>query len=170
MQDGSAAERAPPDVSVAGSAFLPDDYIAAAAQKLHIYRRLSRLEHAGEVATLAAELRDRYGPPPPEVERLLDAARLRLLGTALGIDRIVIQGDSARVTFGATSPRMTDLQKAFRNQQVEVEIRRPSPLSIVFRRAGAVPIEAVVADGLANLLRGSEASKLRGSVAPELRG
>ena len=170
MKDGAAAERAPTDVSVEGSAFIPDDYIADAAQKLHIYRRLSRLEHAGEVATLAAELRDRYGPPPPEVERLLDAARLRLLGTALGIDRIVIQGDSARVTFGATSPRMTDLQKAFRNQQVEVEIRRPSPLSIVFRRAGAVPIEAVVADGLANLLRGSEASKLRGSVAPELRG
>jgi hypothetical protein len=46
---------------------------------------------------------------------------------------------------------MTDLQKAFRNHQVEVEIRRPIPLSIIFRRAGAVPVEQMVAEGLETL-------------------
>jgi hypothetical protein len=81
------------------------------------------------------------------------AHRLRLIGTAIGIDRIVVQGDAARVTFSASaSPRMTDLQKAFRQHQVEVEIRRPLPLSIIFRRAGAVPIEGSIAGGLAELL------------------
>ena len=62
------------------------------------------------------------------------------------------EADAARVTFAAgASPRMTDLQKAFRDQQVEVEIRRPHPLSIIFRRAGAVPVDQMVATGLERL-------------------
>jgi transcription-repair coupling factor (superfamily II helicase) len=152
MNGDIPVSREPADVTLEGAAFLPDEYIADAAQKLHLYRRLSRLERAADVGPLLDELRDRYGPPPPEVERLLSAARLRLAGTALGVDRIVIQGDAARVTFAAgASPLMTDLQKAFRDQQVEVEVRRPAPLSIVFRRAGAVPVDAMLATGLERL-------------------
>ncbi|HEX6308608.1 MAG TPA: transcription-repair coupling factor [Longimicrobiales bacterium] len=165
MKGEVSAERVPTDVTLDGPAYLPDEYIADAAQKLHLYRRLSRLENAADVAPLTAELRDRYGPPPPEVERLLSATRLRLTGTALGIERIVVQADAARVTFGAGSPRMTDLQKAFREQQVEVEVRRPSPLSIVFRRAGAVPVDRMLADGLEQL-GGGTADPVRSSVAP----
>jgi transcription-repair coupling factor (superfamily II helicase) len=154
MKGTVSAEREPTDVTLEGAAYLPDEYIVDAAQKLHLYRRLSRLAEPGEVTGLQAELRDRYGPPPPEVERLLSAARLRLIGTAGGVDRIVVQGDAARVTFAAAaSPRMTKLQKAFRDQQVDVEVRRPSPLSIIFRRAGAVPVDQMVAVGLERLGR-----------------
>jgi hypothetical protein len=46
---------------------------------------------------------------------------------------------------------MTALQKAFRDQQIEVEVRRPNPLSIIFRRAGAVPVDEMVAVGLERL-------------------
>ena len=156
MKGDVSAEREPADVTIDGAAYLPDEYIADAAQKLHLYRRLSRLSVPADVAALLAELRDRYGPPPPEVERLLSAARLRLIGTALGIDRIVVQGDAARVTFAAgASPRMTDLQKAFRDQQAEVEVRRPNPLSIIFRKAGVVAVDEMVATGLERLITDS---------------
>ncbi|MGH7465934.1 MAG: TRCF domain-containing protein, partial [Longimicrobiales bacterium] len=152
MKGDVTAASEPADVTLEGAAYLPDEYIVDAAQKLHLYRRLSRLEQPAAVTGLLAELRDRYGPPPPEVQRLLSAARLRLVGTALGVDRIVVQGDAARVTFAAAaSPRMTDLQKAFRDQQVEVEVRRPNPLSIIFRRAGAVAVDQIVATGLERL-------------------
>jgi transcription-repair coupling factor (superfamily II helicase) len=149
MKDGDQPAREPADVTMEGAAYLPDEYIADPAQKLHLYRRLSRIESAAEIVALHAEIRDRYGPPPTEVTRLLTAARLRLTGTSVGVERILVQGDAARVSFAASaSPRMTDLQKAFRSHQVEVEIRRPMPLSIIFRRAGAVPVEQMVAEGL----------------------
>ncbi|HSJ26362.1 MAG TPA: transcription-repair coupling factor [Longimicrobiales bacterium] len=149
LRGDASAVREPTDVTVEGAAYLPDEYMADAAQKLHLYRRLSRLEQATEVDALLAEIRDRYGPPPPEVRRLLHAARLRLLGTSLGVERILVSGDAARVTFSAsTTPRMADLQKAFRAQQVEVEVKRAMPLSIVFRAAGAAPIEDVIGSGL----------------------
>jgi transcription-repair coupling factor (superfamily II helicase) len=149
MKGDVSVDREPTDVTLEGAAYLPDDYITDAAQKLHLYRRLSRIETAEEVVTLGEELRDRYGPLPPEVERLLMVARLRLLGTTLAVDRILVQGDAARVSFRAhASPRMTDLQKAFRTHQVSVEVKRPMPLSIIFRNVGATPIARTVAEGL----------------------
>jgi transcription-repair coupling factor (superfamily II helicase) len=156
MKGDSTVDIEPPEVTIEGAAFLPDEYITDAGQKLHLYRRLSRLTHAGEAIALAAEIRDRYGPLPPEVQRLLHAARLRLLGASLGVERILIHGDDARVTFRSTaSPRLTDLQKAFRQHQVEVEVKRPLPLSIVFRRAGAASIDQILADGLEVLGNGT---------------
>jgi transcription-repair coupling factor (superfamily II helicase) len=152
MKGDVTVQAEPTEVTVEGAAYLPEEYVPDSAQKLHLYRRLSRLENAADVVALHAEIRDRYGPPPAEVTRLLVAARLRLLGTALGVERILIQGGAARVTFrSASSPRMADLQKAFREQQVEVEIKRAMPLSIVFRAAGAAAIEDMLASGLAGL-------------------
>jgi transcription-repair coupling factor (superfamily II helicase) len=152
MKGGVTVEREPTDVTTEGAAYLPDEYVADPAQKLHLYRRLSRVERVAEVLALHAEIRDRYGPPPPEVQRLLLAARLRLSGTAAGVERIQVIGNAARVTFAAaTSPRMLDLQKAFRDYQVEVEVKRSIPLSIILREAGAVPVADMLADALDGL-------------------
>jgi transcription-repair coupling factor (superfamily II helicase) len=160
MKGQKPAEDLPPtDVSIEGAAFLPDDYVQDAAQKLHLYRRLSRVESVAEVATIRAEVRDRYGPAPIEVERLFLSAQLRLLGTQLGVERILIQGDAARVTFAAgTNPRMAVLQTAFKDHQVAVEIRRPVPLSFVIRRHGARD----VAETLSAALEALAADRARG--------
>ncbi len=140
---------APTEVSMDGAAFLPDEYIADAAQKLHLYRRLSRAAAVAEVAALSAEIRDRYGPQPPEVQRLLAAARLRLLGTTLGVERISIRPDEARLNFrDAAVPRLAALQGAFRDRQLDVEVRRSMPLSLVLRRYGAEPVETLLAEAL----------------------
>ncbi len=136
----------PPDVSMEGAAFLPDAYIPDASQKLHLYRRISRMESAGQVAAIRAELRDRYGPLPPEVGRLLDAAALRLLGAQLGVERVLLREHEARVNFRPdVSPRLTALQGAFRDRQLEVEVRRAAPLSIVLRRYGAEALTETLA-------------------------
>ncbi|MGH7482548.1 MAG: transcription-repair coupling factor, partial [Longimicrobiales bacterium] len=153
LRDGDvAAEHGPADVSLDGPAYLPDDYIADPAQKLHLYRRLSRLEDPVEVERIVAEVRDRYGPPPPEVERLLSAARLRLLGSRLGVERIAVRAEEARLNFrDGVVPRLAALQGAFRDRQLDVEVKRTMPLSLVLRRFGAEPVERLLAQALALL-------------------
>ena len=139
----------PTEVSLEGAAYLPDSYVPEPSQKLHLYRRLSRAERVEEVTALHAELRDRYGPPPPEVDRLLLATSLRLLGTRLGVERIHLHGDEARITFHAgVVPRLAALQGAFRDHQLEVEVRRTMPLSLVLRRYGAEPLAETLAGAL----------------------
>ena len=135
-----------PEVSMEGAAFLPDAYVPEGSQKLHLYRRISRMESIQQVTALRVELRDRFGPLPPEVGRLLDAAALRLLGARLGVERILVREHEARVNFRAdVTPRLAALQGAFRDQQLEVEVRRTTPLSLVLRRYGSEPLTGTLA-------------------------
>jgi transcription-repair coupling factor (superfamily II helicase) len=130
-----------PDVSLAGPAYLPEGYVSDPGQKLHLYRRLSRVEGRTQVESLRLELVDRFGALPAEVETLLDAAILRVLGRSLGVDRILVREDSARVTFRkGVVPRMAVLEGPLRQRQTEVEIRRIEPLSIVLHQVGMEPV------------------------------
>jgi transcription-repair coupling factor (superfamily II helicase) len=138
---GGKREFPEPEVSLPGSAYVPDSYVSDSGQKLHLYRRLSKLEDRGEADRLREEIADRYGPLPEEVERLLDAHLLRILGRELGIERIFVKGREGRITFrAAANPRMAALEPPFRDRQVQVEVRRMLPLSLTLRQAGTEPL------------------------------
>ena len=142
----------PPEVSTRGAALIPDAYVADASQKLQLYRRLSRITTSKEAIDLRAEVRDRFGPPPTEVANLIGAAALRLLGTRLGLERVLLSDDAARLTFREdVMPRLTLLQKAFTDRQLAVEVRRAMPLSIVVRNVGAEPVIDVVVAALSEV-------------------
>ncbi len=141
-----------PEVALGGSAYLPEGYISDSGQKLHLYRRLSRIGIHAEVEGLRQELADRFGPPPPEVERLLDQATLRILGRSLGIERIMVRNRVARITFRlGVAPRLTVLERPLRDRQVEVDVRRMSPLSLELRQVGPLPLTGTLVKALAAL-------------------
>ena len=142
----------PTEVTIQGAALLPDEYVTDASQKLTLYRRIAKIERIAEVQAIADELRDRFGPPPPEAERLLAAVAMRLIGTELGVERITLQDDSARISFReGVTPRLAALQATMREHQVEIDVRRAMPLSFIMRRRGARPIVESVTAALAGL-------------------
>ena len=67
---------------------IPPGYVPETHQRLQVYKRVSQARSAGELEQLQAELRDRYGPPPPEVLGLLAYAALRARAEALGIVQV----------------------------------------------------------------------------------
>ncbi len=143
MKRGQSEEPVPrnPEISLAGSAYLPDSYVSDSGQKLHLYRRLSRIATKAELEEFAAELRDRFGALPPQADRLLDSHVLRLLGREIGIQRILVRGRSARLTFrDDVVPRLAVLEGPLRDRLIAVEVRRMSPLSLVLRQEGADPL------------------------------
>ena len=142
IQNGDQQPEWPdPDVSLAGPAYLPDGYVSDSAQKLHLYRRLSRVGGRTEVESLRMELKDRFGPLPAEAGRLLDMTVVRVLGRTLGVERILVNKDSARVTFRqGVVPRMAILDGPLRQRHTEAEIRRMDPFSLVLKQVGLDPI------------------------------
>jgi transcription-repair coupling factor (superfamily II helicase) len=147
-----ATEFAEPEISLSGSAFLPESYVSDSGQKLHIYRRLAGIRHASEVREMREELADRFGPLPEEVERLVDAATLRLLGQRLGIERILVRGRTARLNFRAgVHPRMQALQGPLEDHQVNVQVRRIDPLSLALSAEGSERLTATLIDVLSLL-------------------
>ncbi len=157
--EGGGREFPEPEVSLPGSAYLPDTYVSDSSQKLHLYRRLTKIEGRPEVESIRAELADRYGPLPAEVERLLDAHVLRLQGTRLGIERISVRDREGRLTFrAAANPRMSTLEAPFRNRQVEVEVKRMIPLSLALRPIGPEPLTRTLIRALDAWLEAREAA------------
>jgi transcription-repair coupling factor (superfamily II helicase) len=131
----------PPEVVLEQPAHLPDDYVTDDDVKLDLYRRLARAETSGDIDGLRAELRERFGPPPREAEALLDLARLRVVGAALGLQHVLVRGDEARLTFRAgVAPRMARLSAALDDVQLAAEVRRTVPLALRLERLGGEPL------------------------------
>jgi transcription-repair coupling factor (superfamily II helicase) len=138
---GTVEQPAPPDVVLDRPAHLPDAYVPDDDVKLDLYRRLARATTSGEIDGLRDELRERFGPLPPEAEMLLDMARLRALGAVLGLQHVLVRGDEARLTYRAgTTPRLAGLTSALDDVQLAAEVRRTVPLSLRLLRLGGEPI------------------------------
>jgi len=151
---GKRDEFAPPDVTLDAPAHLPDAYVSDDDTKLDLYRRLARAEQPGEIHAVRDELRDRFGPLPPEAERLLLVAELRALGARAGLETVLIKGEEARLTFRRdAAPRLAGLQVALDAVQFEADVRRAVPLSLRLRRLGGESIGPGLVRALTAVLR-----------------
>lgn len=70
------------------SAYLPENYVSDARQKLTLYRKISDIGDEEQLKRVKEEIRDRFGPLPAEVYNLFDIARLKILLMDLMIPKI----------------------------------------------------------------------------------
>ena len=73
-----------PDLHVDVSGYIPDGYIEDAGQRLDFYKRMAECGGEDEIRALLDEMRDRYGPEPPEVRALAEIMDLKARARALG--------------------------------------------------------------------------------------
>jgi len=95
-------------------AYLPFNHIPETRQRIVLYRKLAQLSNAAELAELKEEIRDRFGPIPKPVERLLGAAELKVLAAAKNVtgveakgDKIMLTRNGGLITLGGKFPRFT---------------------------------------------------------------
>ncbi|OYW05834.1 MAG: hypothetical protein B7X11_01610, partial [Acidobacteria bacterium 37-65-4] len=86
---------------------VPADYIEDQNQRLTLYRELSLASCAQDVAHIASDLSDRFGPAPAVVSRMLDAVRLRLRAERLSIRSAARKDDRIILTFDPEAPLNT---------------------------------------------------------------
>ena len=77
-----------PNVSFEGTVRIPKNYVSDMELRLSLYRQASRLENREEIDAFAAELFDRFGKLPPEVENLLRVVFLKILARRAHVERI----------------------------------------------------------------------------------
>jgi transcription-repair coupling factor (superfamily II helicase) len=94
-------DRPEPRVHTDVDAFLPDDYVEDAEEKVAFYKRLADARDPEAVAELEAELTDRFGRLYREAEGLFDLRRVRVLGGELGIRVITIRGNKIEMELAA---------------------------------------------------------------------
>jgi transcription-repair coupling factor (superfamily II helicase) len=88
-----------PQIAVGTSVMIPETYVPDLAVRLGLYRRLADLEDQNEIEAAAAELVDRFGKLPEEVETLLKVVAIKALCRRANVDRIEAGAKGAVIAF-----------------------------------------------------------------------
>ena len=130
------AERPEVRIELPVDAHIPHPYVPGERLRLEAYTRIAAIDSEADIAATAAELTDRYGPPPEAVTNLLAVARLRAKARHAGLTDITMQGnhirfapadlpESRQVRVQRLYPR-TILKAAVRTMLVPVPKARPA--------------------------------------------
>ncbi len=88
-----------PQINLGTAVMIPDHYVADLSVRLGLYRRLAHLRDAEEIDAFAAELIDRFGALPGEVENLLAIIAIKRLCRAANVAKIDAGPGGASVVF-----------------------------------------------------------------------
>lgn len=85
-------------VDLDADALIPETYLSNRIERLNTYRRISDATDAEELATLRAELADRFGPIPEQVDSLFMGIELKLEAERLRLVRVVFKNERLFLT------------------------------------------------------------------------
>jgi transcription-repair coupling factor (superfamily II helicase) len=77
-----------PQITVGTPVLIPENYVPDLGVRLGLYRRIAALADRGEIDGFAAELIDRFGALPPEVENLLEIIAVKRACREAGIEKL----------------------------------------------------------------------------------
>ena len=82
------ADRWSPSITIGTALLIPEDYVADLSVRLALYRRLAEIEDEREIESFAAELVDRFGSLPGEVEHLLQVVAIKALCRRANVEKL----------------------------------------------------------------------------------
>lgn len=92
-------EKWSPQIQIGTAVLIPDSYVADLNLRMQLYRRVAELESREEIEAFAAELIDRFGPLPTEVQHLLDIVAIKKHCRDANILKIEAGPKGATLTF-----------------------------------------------------------------------
>lgn len=122
-----------PQISVGLPVLIPPEYVADLDVRMNLYNRIGDIETLEEIESLRAELVDRFGAYPIEVDNLLSTVELKLLAKRANIERIDAGPKGASIAFYKnTFPNPAALIEYMSKQLGTMKIR-PDQKLIVMR-------------------------------------
>jgi transcription-repair coupling factor (superfamily II helicase) len=82
------ADRWSPQITIGTPVLIPDDYVADLSVRLALYRRLAEVEDEREIEGFAAEMVDRFGRLPSEVDHLMQIVAIKALCRRANVEKL----------------------------------------------------------------------------------
>jgi transcription-repair coupling factor (superfamily II helicase) len=102
-----------PMIDLALEAYLPDDFISDAAQKIAMYKKFKYVHSLEGADDLEEELEDRFGDLPDAVRNLLDITRIKSYGLRYGVESVTTEGLDGVVRVRSEASQQVDPGKMF---------------------------------------------------------
>jgi transcription-repair coupling factor (superfamily II helicase) len=145
-----------PNINLGLPILIPEDYVRDLPVRLGLYRRIGALENDAEGEAMAAELVDRFGKMPDEVENLLNVMRMKRACRVAGVEKLEAGPKGMVFQFRANSFRNpAGLVQWLGTTKGAVRLRPDHKLSLVRDMTLAERVKAA-AGVLENLVRISE--------------
>ncbi|GAB5506335.1 MAG: transcription-repair coupling factor [Rhizobiaceae bacterium] len=77
-----------PQITVGTAVMIPESYVPDLQLRLGLYRRLGEIDNAEDIDAFGAELIDRFGPLPEEVEHLLKIVYIKALCRRANVEKL----------------------------------------------------------------------------------
>jgi transcription-repair coupling factor (superfamily II helicase) len=78
---------------------IPDEYVESVTERLSLYSRLDNCETEKDLQDFHAEMQDRFGPVPLQVEDLFTTVRCRKIAVELGFEKLLLKTETLRCFF-----------------------------------------------------------------------
>ncbi len=131
-------EKWTPQINLGIPVLIPDSYVSELNVRLNLYRRVAELANRADLDAFAAELIDRFGKLPQEVENLLDTVVIKQLCRAAGVEKFDVGPKGAVLTFRNNSFVHVDQLMAWVMKQAGTVKIRPDQ-KLVYSRAWEQP-------------------------------
>ena len=139
-----------PQIGLGIPVLIPESYVADLGLRLALYRRLADLDDALQIDAFAAEMIDRFGSLPGEVENLLQTVAIKQLCRLAGIDKVDAGPKGAVIGFHAERFANPAGLVEFITAQVGTAKLRPDH-KLVYRRDWDGPAERLT--GVKHLMK-----------------
>jgi len=93
------AEKWSPQITIGTPVLIPEDYVTDLPVRLALYRRLAEIEDDRDIEAFGAELVDRFGPLPQEVDYLLQIVAIKALCRRANVEKIEVGPKGAVLAF-----------------------------------------------------------------------
>ncbi|HEU5017715.1 MAG TPA: transcription-repair coupling factor [Pseudolabrys sp.] len=121
---GPVEDRWSPQITIGMPVLIPDEYVADLSVRLALYRRLAEIDEESEVEPFAAELVDRFGKLPKEVDHLLQIVAIKAMCRRANVEKVDAGPKGVVLAFrDNTFPNPEGLIALIRAQGANVRIR-----------------------------------------------
>jgi transcription-repair coupling factor (superfamily II helicase) len=161
MKGEAASDEADTQLNLGLNIRIPADYVPEENQRLQMYKRVARVETESQLADVAAELQDRYGPSPAAVRNLLDYASLKLLCMKVGVVAIERKRDFVTLKFRQDATVNPEQLARFVSAQRGAQFTPDGMLKFVLKATAAEEVLRTLRSVLEQLASAETASEVR---------
>ncbi|HKW54744.1 MAG TPA: transcription-repair coupling factor, partial [Stellaceae bacterium] len=122
-----------PQITIGTPVLIPETYVGDLSVRLGLYRRIATLVDRREIDAFAAELIDRFGPLPAEVDNLLEIIAIKRLCRDAGVEKVEAGPKGAVLAFHDNRFANPAGLVAFLQEQAGTAKLRPDQRVVVIR-------------------------------------
>ena len=131
-----------PDIKIAVSAYIPDDYVPDPDLKMEFYQRLAEAGRIVDLLEIHEEMKDRFGRLPLPARSLMHIMEIKVMARQLGVESAQLEKSRFRLAFPAerqVSP--VDIQRMVEKCSTQLDFDLGEQLSIEIQVQGRDELE-----------------------------